>query len=246
MEYNLKNICGLKGLQGLKDSSVDLILTSPPYNMRLRVRNGKYTTREKASHFSKKYNHFSDDLSIDEYYKFHKNVLSECIRVSKLTLWNISIVTGSKEAVFKLIGYFNQNIRDIIIWDKGHGQPAMHDGVLNRATELIIIFSTNKKPGRYIENFNFERGTLDDIWRNKRGKSTSTNSAVMNETIAGRAILSFSKKGDLICDPFAGTGTTFKAAHRYDRRCIGYEISEKQYLKTKKELDEIFKAKKLF
>ena len=52
---NIYNMDCLEGLKLLSDNSVDLVVTSPPYNMRTRIRNGEYTTREKSEHFSKKY-----------------------------------------------------------------------------------------------------------------------------------------------------------------------------------------------
>ena len=50
----------LETMKRLKDKSVDLVVTSPPYNMRTRIRNGEYTTRELSEHFSKKYSHFTN------------------------------------------------------------------------------------------------------------------------------------------------------------------------------------------
>ena len=105
----------LIAIQKLANDSIDLIVTSPPYNMRTRVRNGKYTTRETSEHFSKKYKNFHDALSIDDYYTFHKEVINQMLRVSKIIFYNIQIVTGSKEALFKIIGDFNKNIKDIIV-----------------------------------------------------------------------------------------------------------------------------------
>jgi len=61
----------LETLKRMPDKFVDLIVTSPPYNMRTRIRNGEYTKREKSEHFSKKYKHFSDDLTIEEFNAFH-------------------------------------------------------------------------------------------------------------------------------------------------------------------------------
>ena len=51
----LHNVDCMEYMKSLPDNSFDLIVTSPPYNMRTRVRNGQYTTREKSEHFSKKY-----------------------------------------------------------------------------------------------------------------------------------------------------------------------------------------------
>ena len=78
----------LDGLKQLPDQYVDLVVTSPPYNMRTRIRDGQYTTRETGEHFSKKYTYFPDDLPIDEYYEFHKSVISELLRISKIICYN--------------------------------------------------------------------------------------------------------------------------------------------------------------
>ena len=138
----LHNVDCMDYMKSLPDNAFDLIVTSPPYNMRTRVRNGQYTTREKSEHFSKKYKNFDDALSIDDYFDFHSNALKQMLRISNVVIYNIQIVTGSKEALFKMIGLFNKEIKDIAIWDKGHGQPSMHEGVLNKATELILIFES--------------------------------------------------------------------------------------------------------
>ena len=219
----------LEYLKKMDDLSVDLTFTSPPYNMRTRVRNGKYTTRETGEHFSKKYEDFHDALSIEEYYEFHKNVLTELMRVSKTTIWNIQIVTGSKEAVFKLIGDFNKNIKDIIVWDKGNGQPAMHSGVLNSVVEYLIIFESDAKAGRCFNRSYFDRGTLNNIWRIKRAKSIKGHRARFPEELADKVILNFSKPGDIIFDPFLGTGTTAISAIKNNRKFIGCELSEKYF-----------------
>lgn len=216
----------LDTMSRMKDNSVNLIFTSPPYNMRTRVRNGKYTTRERASHFSKKYKYFSDDMSIEEYFIFHMRVLTEILRISNVCLWNFSVVTGSKEAIFKLIGEFSEYIKDIIVWDKGHGQPAMHEGCINRASELILVLEGKASVGRSLKYFNFKRGTLQDIWRIKRQRSPSNiHGAVFPEELAKMAILNFSKEGDLVYDPFIGSGTTAAAAKKLKRKYIGSEIS---------------------
>jgi len=230
----------------MPDGFIDLVVTSPPYNMRTRIRNGEYTTREKTDHFSKKYDHFSDDLSIEEYYDFHYKVLSELLRVSNVIIWNVAIVTGSKSAIFKLIGAFADNIKDVVIWDKGNGEPAMHQNVLNRATELIIIFESAGTAGRAFTNAYFDRGKLDDIWRSGRGVSVNGHAACMPDKIAGIAINSFSKEGDLIYDPFMGSGTTAKVSHLLKRNWIGSEISKEYVDLANKRLWQYLNQKTLF
>lgn len=68
MEINkIYNENCLDTMAKMPDKFVDLVVTSPPYNMRTRIRNGQYTTREKSEHFSKKYKHFDDALPINDY-----------------------------------------------------------------------------------------------------------------------------------------------------------------------------------
>ena len=229
----------LKVLPTLPDQSVNLIVTSPPYNMRTRIRNGKYTTRETSKHFSKKYENFYDALSIDDYYHFHKNVIDEMLRISQIIFYNIQIVTGNKEAIFKIIGYFNKSIKDIIIWDKGHGQPAMHSGVLNKATELIFMFEANAKAGRCFNTYNFDRGKLSDIWRISRERSKiKGHGAVFPLALAERAINSFSKENDVVLDPFMGSGTTGVAAKNLNRQFIGIELDKNYFDMAEKRINE--------
>ena len=123
-----------------------------------------------------------------------------------------------------------ENIKDIIIWDKGHGQPAMHEGVLNKATELIIMFEANAKAGRCFNSYNFKRGELNDIWRISRERSkTKTHSAVFPLTLAEKAIINFSKENDIVLDPFMGSGSTGVACKSLNRNFIGVEINKEYF-----------------
>lgn len=221
--------CCLEIMPMLTDKSVSMVFTSPPYNMRLRIRNGEYTQREMGAHFSKKYTEFNDALPMQEYYDFHRKAIAEMLRIAGLALWNIQIVTGSKEAVFKLIGNYSKQITDIIIWDKGFGQPSMNNGVLNRGSELIIAFEDNNKNGRTFNKYAFERGAMQDIWREGRGGNGNIegHGAVFPVNLAAKAILGFTGLNDLILDPFAGSGTTAIACIRYKRRYILVEKEEK-------------------
>lgn len=209
----------------IPDGAVDLIVTSPPYNMRTRIRNGKYTTRERSEHFSKKYDKFHDALSIDDYYNLHTKALSEMLRVSHTVFWNIQIVTGSKEAIFRIIGDYNKHIKDVVVWDKGHGQPAMHGSVVNRQTELIFILEASATAGRAFGKSYFKRGEMSDLWKMKRGNNQPGHRACFPLTLPTRAINGWSKPNNLILDPFVGSGTTLIAAKQLGRRYIGIEIS---------------------
>jgi len=228
----------LEVMKEIPDKSIDLIFTSPPYNMRTRIRKGKYTTREKSEHFSKKYKHFGDDLPIDEFYLFHKSCITEMLRIARIVIYNFQIVTGSKEAFFKIIGDFNKDLKDIIIWDKGFGQPAMHEKVLNSSYEMLLIMEDDKKAGRVIQNATFKRGEMQNILRIGRGRKVSDiHSAVFPEKLAEEIIKNFSNEGDTILDPFAGSGTTGVACKNLNRNYILIEKEPKYVEIIKKRLN---------
>ena len=234
MEINrIYNENCIETMKNMEDNSIDLAITSPPYNMRLRIRNGKYTTREKGESFSKKYEHFTDDMPIDVFYETHKKILAELLCVSKIVFYNFQVVTGSKEAFFKIMGDFSKNIKDVIVWNKGEGQPAMHPNVLNASHEFILILEGDDKNGRAITNSYFERGRLSNLWNisNRGQDSTEEHGAVFPMQLANRIINNFSKKGDLVYDPFGGTGTTGICAHLLKRNWIMSEISS-EYCKA--------------
>ena len=219
----------LTTLEKMKDNSIDLVVTSPPYNMNLRIRKGLYCSRQIVKEISTKYTEFDDNLPIEEYNKVHTEVLKELLRVSDLIFYNIQIVTGSKRSIFKMIGEFANNLKDIIIWDKGYGQPALQNQVLNRRTELILVFEKDYPISRqFRKRGTFKRGTLDDIWEIKRERSKEKgHGAVFPQELVAKILENFSKEGDVIYDPFMGTGTTALVARRFNRKFIGSEISEK-------------------
>lgn len=230
----------LETMKRMDDNSVDCVITSPPYNMNLRIRKGEYCSRQIVKELSTKYSSFDDNLPIEEYNKFHTTVLQELLRISKVVFYNIQIVTGSKRSVFKMIGDFNDKLKDIIIWDKGVAQPAMQEQVLNRRTELILVFETDYPISRQYKYANFERGTLDDIWEIKRGKKISANhGATFPEELIGKILENFTKEGEVIYDPFMGTGTTAIVSKKMNRRFIGSEIGEDYYELINKRLKDL-------
>jgi site-specific DNA-methyltransferase (adenine-specific)/modification methylase len=169
-------------------------------------------------------------MPIDAYNRFHTNVLQELLRVADLVFYNIQIVTGSKRSIFKMIGEFADNLKEIIVWDKGHGQPAMQQQVLNRRSELILVFEKDYPISRqFRKRGKFKRGTLDDLWLIKKGKKVGgkNHGAVFPEKLVLTILDNFSKKGDVIYDPFMGTGTTAVVAKQLKREFIGSEISKK-------------------
>lgn len=187
----------------LEPNSVDVVITSPPYNMNLRVRNGTYCSRQIVEEFSTKYDGFNDNLPMHAYFNFHKNVLARLLEISPLIFYNVQLVTGNKRAVLKLLGEFNEQIKEIIIWDKVNAQPAMQ-----------------------FKNALFERGTLSNVWQIKRQRvrSDTYHGATFPEKLVETILTNFVRPGGKVYGPFAGIGTTGVVAKRLGYEFIGSEI----------------------
>jgi len=228
----------LETLSKIPDDYIDLVITSPPYNMNLRIRNGEYTSRQIVKEFSSKYHGFDDNLPIDDFYKHHSQIIKELLRTSNLIFYVIQIVTGSKRAFFKIIGDFNENLKDIIIWDKGVAQPAMQKQVLNRQSEIILVFEKDYPISRQFRTAPFERGKLNDVWNISRGKKLNKDhGAVFPEELVEKIITNFSNKKDVVYDPFLGTGTTAFVAKKLGRNYLGSELLESYFNFAQERLD---------
>ncbi len=217
----------------LADQSVNLIFTSPPYNMNLRIMKGRYTFRPglsaKQKEFTTKYSSFNDALTMDDYYWFTNQVIKECLRVSDLTFYNVQFLVGNKTALFEIIGTFAENLKEIVIWDKVNSQPAIHAGVMNSRFETILVFQSDKVKAmsREFTTGQFQRGTLENLWTFPRARSKNKNhKAVFPLALAEHIITNFTKEGDVVLDPFMGTGTTGIACARNNRNFIGIELDE--------------------
>ncbi len=214
---------------------IDLVFTSPPYNMNLRIRNGQYCSRQIVKEISTKYQNFNDNLSMDEYFDFNQRVIAECLRVAPMVFYNVQFLTGNKVALFKLIGEYSEVLKEVIIWDKVNAQPAIGELVLNSQYEVILVFDRCNAISRKFHTGTFERGTLSNHWSIKRGKKPiKTHGAIFPVELAEKVITNFSREGDIILDPFMGSGTTGVACKKLDRNFIGIEL-DKDYFKMAKE-----------
>lgn len=226
-----------KKLRKMSDNHVDHTITSPPYNMNLRIRNGKYCSRQIVTEFSTKYCGFPDNMPIDDYYEFHKKVMNELLRVTKkYVFYIIQQITGNKRALYRLMGDFHENIKEVIIWNKLTGQPAMAEGVINSVFEYIIILTKDKNDAisRQFIDSSFKRGGLNNVWNIKRQKSVyKKHSATFPEELINNIILNFTNENDTILDPFSGTGTTGLCCLKNNRNYIGIELL-KEYLNISK------------
>jgi len=140
--------------------------------------------------------------------------------------YNIAVVAGSKQALFQMIGDYAEHLKDVIIWDKGHGEPAIQEGVLNRQFEFILVFEKDYPISRrFRKSVYFKRGTLSDVWKIPREKHVKSHGAVMPTRLVRTILDNFSAEGDVVYDPFMGSGTTAVVCKQMNRNWIGSEIS---------------------
>lgn len=212
----------------MEQDSVDLVLTSPPYNMNLRIRNGKYCSRQIVKEISTKYKNFDDNLTMTEYYEFNKKVIEQLLRIcSGPVFYNVQFLTGNKPALFKLVGEFSRQLKEFIIWDKVNAQPAIGEGVLNSQFEVLLVFDSKNAISRKFDDAQFARGTLSNLWNIKRGKKKhKDHGAVFPHELAEKVISNFSMENSTVFDPFMGTGTTGEICNELNRNFIGCEIDQ--------------------
>lgn len=220
----------LDRMKEIPDNSVDCVITSPPYNMNLRIRNGKYCSRQIVKEISTKYEGYDDNLAMDDYFELNKRVVTELLRVSDLVFYNVQFLTGNKPALFRLLGEFHTKVKEFIVWDKINAEPAIGEGVLNSRFEAILVFQNSAPESRKFETAQFARGTLQNVWQIKRGrKIDGSHGAVFPLELAELIIANFTNQGATVLDPFLGTGTTGLAAKNLGRNFIGIEMLQKYY-----------------
>lgn len=206
----------LDTMKRMEDLSIDYVLTSPPYNV-------------KTKRISK-YKDFKDGFSQEQYFDQQKELITELLRVTKNHIfYNIQMLSGNKIALHKLIGHFAENIKEVIIWRKGFGEPAISKNVFNSAFEYIIIFSNNEPKKRYFADANFKRGTQSNIFEILNSHSNpfaDVHKAIMPLDIPRYFMINFGKENDIWYDPYMGTGTTAVAAIQEKRKFIGSDISQ--------------------
>jgi len=197
-----------------------------------------------------------DMFSKDDFFKFNKEWLAECFRILKHggSLW----VSGSFHNIYQ-IGYMIQEfhpdikINNSIVWYKPNAQPNITCRFFTESCEHLIWASKNGDGKKWKFNYWWTKDGIEDPI-NPKGKQTRNVWSIpltpRNEKWAGehpnqkpfqllkRIILSCSEEGDIILDPFLGSGTTSIVASYYGRNSIGIEISPKYMEIIKRRLNK--------
>jgi len=205
----------LETMKRMEDLSIDYALTSPPYN----VGDNKMVET--------KYEGYTDKL--DDYFENQKNLINELLRVTrKHVIYNVQMLGNNKFDFLKILGFFNEKIKDIIIWKK-NGIPHIEKGIFNSSFEFIVIFSNDRPEKKKFYDANFKQGSQNNVFEILNSHSNpfaSVHKAIMPLDIPRYFMINFGKENDIWYDPYMGTGTTAVAAIQEKRKFIGSEISK--------------------
>lgn len=210
-------------LPTLTDGSVDLTVTSPPYNMGVTPGgNGRGMYRhstQKATRFGDGYDGASDSLDPDEYASFHRWALAEMWRVSRLgVFWNHRPRVIHGALADPLGGDYGLTPRQRIILDRGTGIDVNLRHFCTRG-EYLLLFA---KPEFALVDH--AASGMGDVWR-VGIETKGDHPAPFPIDVPARCIAATGAQ--MILDPFMGSGTTLRAAKDLGRKAIGIEQSER-------------------
>jgi len=223
----------------MEPKSVDLIFADPPYNLQLE----NELWRPNQTLVDAVDDHWDQFNTFDDYDKFTYLWLKACKRVLKDTgtIW----VIGSYHNIYRVgkimhdLGYWTLND---ILWVKTNPMPNFNGTRFQNAHETLIWAKKSKNQKKYTFNYHTMKTLNDDLqmrsdWHipicigeeREMINGKKAHSTQKPEALLRRVILSSSNVGDIIFDPFMGSGTTGAVAKKLKRKWIGIE-KEKKYV----------------
>ena len=242
--YYNKIICGdsLRVMKQLPDNSVDLVITSPPYNLKNSTGNGMSVNTKSGkwagAALQNGYSHYDDCMPHDEYAKWQNECLKEMFRLIKD---DGAIFYNHKRRVQNGLLQDRDDIlkdlpvRQIIIW-KRSGGINFNPGYFLPTHEVIYLIP--KPKFKLVPKAN----AYGDVWEftqeMKNGHPAPFPIALIDRIIS-------TTNSQIILDPFMGSGTTAISALKNKRKFIGIELSPEYCQMAEKRIREIPKQLQL-
>jgi len=246
-------------LKELPEESIDLIFADPPYNLS----NDGFTCHA-GRRVSVNKGEWDKSRGIDEDFQFHYNWIEACKRVLKPngTLW----ISGTYHSIYAC-GFALQkqgwHLINDICWFKPNASPNLSCRMFTASHETLLWAKKNKKAkhtfnyelmrngnwnGDFIKKPNKQMRSVWAINTPKNGeKKYGKHPTQKPEALLERIILASSNEGDIVLDPFCGSGTTGVVAIRYKRKFVGIDLGRKYLdeLAIPRLKDEIRKKRQL-
>jgi modification methylase len=235
----IKGDC-VAALEALPANSIDVIFADPPYNLQL----GGDLARPDQSMVDAVNDHWDQFESFAAYDAFTRAWLLACRRVLKPngTIW----VIGSYHNIFRVgtqlqdIGFWLLND---VVWRKTNPMPNFRGRRFQNAHETMIWASRDQNAKSYTFNYEAMKAANDDVqmrsdWlfpictgaeRLKGEDGKKVHPTQKPEALLARVLMASSKPGDVVLDPFFGSGTTGAVARRLGRHFVGIE-REQDYI----------------
>jgi modification methylase len=240
----------ISALEALPAASVDLVFADPPYNLQLP---GNLTRpdQSRVDGVDEDWDRFSDFASYDD---FTRAWLTACRRVLKPTgaLW----VIGSYHNIFRVgtvlqdLGFW---ILNDIVWRKTNPMPNFRGRRFANAHETLIWAAPSAAAKAYTFNYDALKVFNDDLqmrsdWvmpictgeeRLKDEAGDKVHPTQKPEALLYRVLLATTKPGDIVLDPFFGTGTTGAVAKKLGRHFIGVERDAAYIAAARRRIDAV-------
>ncbi|PYE46351.1 modification methylase [Rhizobium sp. PP-F2F-G20b] len=229
----IKGDC-VSALEKLPDNSVDVVFADPPYNLQL----GGVLHRPDQSLVDAVDDAWDQFASFEAYDAFTRAWLLACRRVLKPngTLW----VIGSYHNIFRvgaILQDLNFWILNDIVWRKTNPMPNFKGRRFQNAHETLIWASPSAKGKGYTFNYDALKAANDDVqmrsdWvfpicsggeRLKDENGDKVHPTQKPEALLARIMMASTRPGDVVLDPFFGSGTTGAVAKRLGRHYVGVE-----------------------
>ena len=226
IDYNLILGDCLTEMKKMKDCSVDVIITSPPYNDSGSTENDKINKR----HY--KYETFENR---EDWFEWQCECIDEMLRITKRhILYNIQPILNNKKDVYKIIGKYADKIDNILIWYKPNAQPQHYPHRIANFYEMVLILKGQKFDKLYITENGYNNVIVRNI--NSNHNYSDIHRAVMSESFCDELIHNFTLPKETVLDPFMGLATTGISCIKEKRDFIGIEIYEPYYKLAKERM----------
>lgn len=231
-------------MKNIPDDSVNLIVTSPPYNKGYWSSNRNLNNGFKTKARRIDYGTFDDKMNPNEYNDWQRNVISECLRILKpdgSMFYNHQPIQKNHQEVNPSFIY-DFPLKQTIIWNRKN-TPKLDKSYFYPNIEYIFwIQKTKKSKVKFNRNNAIHKKSIWDILPDKSNKFP----APMPLSLVHNCILSCTTPHDLVFDPFMGSGTTALSATMNNRNFLGSEVSKDFCILIDKRIKEYNSQTKLF